>query len=66
MHPAPAPSARVLVTDIDMEFMSMVTFMVTFMVKWAIASIPAAFILALFAMGTVTILGGTLMGILHR
>ncbi len=33
---------RVIVTDVDMPFMSMVTFMV----KWAIASIPAFIILA--------------------
>jgi hypothetical protein len=41
------PLTRVTVTDVDMPFMSMVRFMV----KWAIAAIPAIFIL--FAMSAV-------------
>lgn len=40
-------SSSVIVTDIDMPFWSMVSFMV----KWAIASIPAIIILALIVVG---------------
>ena len=50
------PSARmqVVVTDIDMPFMSMVVFIV----KWTIAAIPAMIIL--FVLGTIAavLLGG--------
>ena len=45
---------HVIVTDVQMKFWSMVTFMV----KWAIASIPAAIILVVF--------GFVLAGILSR
>ena len=50
-----APTARpVVVTDIQMPFGSMVTFMI----KWAIASIPAALILFLvFGMATGIVAG---------
>jgi hypothetical protein len=45
---------RVIVTDVDMPFMSMVTFMV----KWAIASIPALAILAMIGgMATCAVTG---------
>lgn len=57
-------TSRVAVTDIDMPFLSMVRFMV----KWAIAAIPALFIImlaaALFwsvALGAMTALGTALM-----
>ena len=42
----------VMITDINMSFKSMVIFMV----KWVIATIPAAIILFLFAMCIVTVL----------
>jgi hypothetical protein len=55
---------RVAVTDFDMPFLSMVRFMV----KWAIAAIPAVFIIMLAAalfwgivLGAVTTLGTTLV-----
>jgi hypothetical protein len=52
----------VTVSDINMSFESMVKFMV----KWAIAAIPAAIIL--FLIGTVLfiIFGGLFMGLIHR
>ena len=43
MNQSAPQSTRVTVTDVDMPFMSMVTFMV----KWVLASIPAFIILAL-------------------
>lgn len=42
---------RVVVTDIDMPFWSMVRFML----KWSIATIPAVFILTAAAFGVVMI-----------
>ncbi len=45
---------HVVVTDIRMPFWSMVIFMV----KWAIASIPALFILGVIAMLLAMLLGG--------
>ena len=45
---------HVVVTDIQMPFMSMVVFMV----KWVIASIPAFFILAIIASIFMGIFGG--------
>ena len=51
--PKPAPT-RVQVTDIDMPFASMVGFMV----KWALASIPAIMILFLFVGIGIAVLGG--------
>lgn len=48
---------EVVVTDIKMPFMSMVVFMV----KWAIAAIPAMTILAVIA----AILFGVLGGMMH-
>ncbi|MFN3987602.1 MAG: PDZ domain-containing protein [Rhodocyclaceae bacterium] len=54
---APAAPMEVVVTDISMPFSSMVTFMV----KWAIASIPAFVILvAIFAF-----IAGMLRGLMH-
>jgi hypothetical protein len=47
-------SLPVEVTDFQMNFGSMVSFMV----KWAIASIPAFIILFIFAMFAMAILGG--------
>lgn len=49
------PPQRVVFTDIQMPFSSMVTFMV----KWALASIPAAIILGLLVV-FVLALAGTL------
>lgn len=48
---------QVVVTDIKMPFMSMVVFMV----KWAIAAIPAMIILAVIA----AVLFGVLSGMMH-
>ena len=52
---------HVVVTDIKMPFLSMVIFMV----KWAIASIPAIIILAILVSIVMGILGG-MMGGMHR
>lgn len=49
---------KVVIVDVHMPFMSMVTFMV----KWAIAAIPA--ILILFVIGA--LLSGVVAGLLHR
>lgn len=46
--------SQVVITDIKMPFMSMVTFMV----KWAIAAIPAMIILAILASILVGVVGG--------
>lgn len=48
---------QVTVTDVDMPFMSMVSFMV----KWALASIPALIILLVVFM----VVGGALGGVLR-
>ncbi|MBV5342991.1 hypothetical protein JZU68_05080 [bacterium] len=45
---------NVRITDVDMPFMSMVVFMV----KWAIAAIPAMIILAISGSIVAAILGG--------
>lgn len=45
---------RVAVVDLDMPFWSMVGFMV----KWAIAAIPALLVLALFGLVLVMAFGG--------
>ena len=47
-------SLNVSIVDIDMPFMSMVSFMV----KWAIAAIPAVVILSLIATIAMSILAG--------
>lgn len=49
----PAGLTRVSVVDIDMPFMSMVNFMV----KWALASIPAVLILSAIAFAIFLMLG---------
>lgn len=49
-----AEPSRVRITDIEMPFWSMVLFMV----KWAIASIPALLILAAVGFGIALVLGG--------
>jgi hypothetical protein len=49
----------VVVTDIHMPFFSMVIFMV----KWAIAAIPALFILIVFGILTWGMLGGLLLSL---
>jgi hypothetical protein len=58
--------SHVIVTDVHMPFGSMVTFMV----KWAIASIPAMIILAIIGFlvweFTRAVLSGTLSGILLK
>jgi hypothetical protein len=51
----------VVVTDIRMPFFSMVIFMV----KWAIAAIPALFILIVFGVLTWGMLGGLLLSGKH-
>jgi len=51
-------SNQVVVTDIKMPFMSMVFFMV----KWAIAAIPAMIILAVIAAVLVAVFGGMMHG----
>ena len=48
---------RVVVTDISMPFLSMMIFMI----KWVIASIPAFIILSILG-GIVTTILGTIMG----
>ena len=53
-------STRVVVTDIRMPFWSMVVFMV----KWAIAAIPAMFILIIFWFIIMALFGG--MGSMMR
>lgn len=50
---------EIIVTDIQMPFFSMVIFMI----KWAIATIPAAIILVIFASLTMIILTGIGAGI---
>lgn len=45
---------EVVITDVKMPFWSMVTFMV----KWAIAAIPAFIILAILSAVTIGFLGG--------
>jgi hypothetical protein len=57
---SPAPPAYVVVTDINMTFSSMVVFMV----KWAIAALPALIILSLILLLIMTIFGGVIGGIL--
>lgn len=49
---------KVIVTDIQMSFLSMVIFMV----KWAIAAIPALLILAVLGSMFSALLGGLFMG----
>lgn len=53
---------HVVVVDVKMPFLSMVVFMV----KWAIASIPAFIILMIFAGIVSAFLGGIMGGIGHR
>lgn len=48
-----APVTRVVVTDVNMSFSSMVVFMV----KWAIASVPALIILSLIILVLLTLFG---------
>jgi hypothetical protein len=50
---------EVVVVDVQMPFMSMVTFMV----KWVLASIPAFIILALLGVVLAGVLGGMFMGL---
>ncbi len=51
-------SQYVVVTDIRMPFLSMVVFMI----KWAVASIPAFIILSIIAAVLMMLLGGMLSG----
>lgn len=61
--PAPKPiSTRVQVTDINMPFASMVGFMV----KWAIASIPALIILFFIVGIGAAVFGGVMAALFHR
>ncbi len=53
-------SLRVVVTDVNMQFGSMVVFMI----KWALAAIPAAIVLVLAFALISAIFGGLLGGIL--
>ncbi len=57
-----SPDNHVIVTDIRMSFMSMVIFMV----KWVIASIPAFIILSIVASVMMTVLGGLMEGMGHH
>lgn len=52
-------TGRVVVIDVQMPFLSMVTFMV----KWAIAAIPAIIILAILIVTFFSFLGGLIGGI---
>ena len=54
-------SNEVSVTDINMPFLSMVRFMV----KWAVASIPALLIVALVGFVFAVVLGGFFGGLGH-
>ncbi len=54
----PEPPARVSVVDIDMPFGSMVSFMI----KWTLAAIPALLILAICGALLAALLGGLLSG----
>ncbi len=54
-----AGRSEVVVTDVQMPFMSMVTFMV----KWTLASIPALIILAVLAAILVTAFAGMFAGL---
>ena len=61
--PAPKPiPTRVQVTDINMPFASMVGFMV----KWAIASIPALIILFFIVGIGAAVFGGVMAALFHR
>ena len=51
----------VTVIDLDMKFWSMVTFMV----KWSLASIPAFLILVVFGLGVAVFAAGFLRAIFH-
>lgn len=53
---------EVVVIDIKMSFMSMVVFMI----KWIIASIPAFIILSLLFSFLMMIFGGFMGGMMHR
>ncbi len=54
ISPSRSEAQRIVVTDLDMPFFSMVKFMV----KWAIASIPAAIILWFIVVALISLLGG--------
>lgn len=57
VQPSDKPTEKVTVEDIDMAFFSMVAFMV----KWALASIPALFLLYMLYM-VVFMFGAALLG----
>jgi hypothetical protein len=59
-HSVPTELGSVIVTDIRMPFTSMVTFMV----KWAVASIPATVILIIVLILTLAILSAVFGGLL--
>ncbi len=59
MDTAPMGRTEVVVVDVQMPFMSMVVFMV----KWVIASLPAFLILALIGAVLSMIFAGMLIGI---
>jgi hypothetical protein len=56
--PEPAAKMQVVISDIDMSFMSMVFFIV----KWTVASIPALIILFLLGTIAAVFLGGIFRG----
>jgi len=56
--PSPQEPASVRIVDIKMPFGSMVVFMV----KWAIAAIPALLILTLIAVFAAVLLSGAIFG----
>lgn len=53
-EPTPRRAERVIVADFDMPFGSMVAFMI----KWALAAIPALIVLAVLAAVAMGLLGG--------
>lgn len=59
MTPSDADRSEVVVVDVQMPFMSMVTFMV----KWTLASIPALIILAIIAAVLAGMFGGLFWGL---
>lgn len=54
------PLTRVVVTDVNMTFQSMVVFMV----KWAIAAVPALIILSLIVLTILAVFGSIIGGLL--
>jgi len=62
MTSSDADRSKVVVVDVQMPFMSMVSFMV----KWTLASIPAILILAVIAAILAGMFGGLIAGLAGR